>query len=126
MCGICGAIGFDNGKTIVRRMNQAMVHRGPDSDGFLDDRAIHLGVRRLRIIDLATGDQPIYNEDHSAAVILNGEIYNFQELYRELRRLGHVFTSRSDTEVVVHAYEQWGIESLKRLRGMYAFVIWDR
>jgi asparagine synthase (glutamine-hydrolysing) len=106
-------------------MNRAMVHRGPDSDGFLDDGTLALGIRRLRIIDLGTGDQPIFNEDRSVAVVFNGEIYNFQELYQELKKLGHSFATSSDTEIIVHAYEEWGKECLHRLRGMFAFAVWD-
>lgn len=126
MCGICGALGVDSAFNIVRRMNQAMVHRGPDSDGFLDNGRIALGVRRLRIIDLKTGDQPIYSEDRQVAVVFNGEIYNFQALYQDLAALGHRFLTRSDTEVIVHAYEEWGIDCLPRLRGMFAFAIYDQ
>jgi asparagine synthase (glutamine-hydrolysing) len=126
MCGICGALGFDSSAGLVRRMNQAMVHRGPDSDGFLDDGPIALGMRRLRIIDLHTGDQPLFSEDRQVALILNGEIYNFRDLRSELEALGHRFTSHSDAEVVVHAYEQWGRDRLPRLRGMFALALCDR
>ena len=126
MCGICGALGDDSTFNVVRRMNQAMVHRGPDSDGFLDGGRIALGVRRLRIIDVNTGDQPIYNEDRQVAVVCNGEIYNFQSLHQELAALGHRFVTRSDTEVIVHAYEEWGVDCLPRLRGMFAFALYDQ
>jgi len=126
MCGICGAIGWADALTLVRRMNQAMVHRGPDSEGILDEGAMALGVRRLRIIDLSTGDQPIYNEDRTVAVVSNGEIYNFQRLSQELQASGHRFATRSDTEAIVHAYEEWDVECLTRLRGMFAFAICDR
>lgn len=125
MCGICGAIGFDKAQDLVGRMNQAMIHRGPDSDGILADGPIALGIRRLRIIDLSTGDQPIYNEDHTIGIVFNGEVYNFQKLYQELNPLGHRFTTRTDTEVIIHAYEEWGTECLSHLRGMFAFAIWD-
>jgi asparagine synthase (glutamine-hydrolysing) len=126
MCGICGAVGFDNAIQIVRKMNQAMIHRGPDSEGFLDSNSIALGVRRLKIIDLSAGDQPIFNEDKSLAIILNGEIYNYQELRITLECLGHTFSTNSDTEVIIHAYEQWDKECLQYLRGMFAFAIFDQ
>jgi len=126
MCGICGSVGFENGQSITRQMNRAMLHRGPDSAGFLDDAPVHLGMRRLRIIDLNTGDQPIYNEDHSVAIVFNGEIYNFQELFDELVVLGHRFTTHCDTETIVHAYEEWGTDCPNHLRGMFAFAIYDR
>ena len=126
MCGICGSIGIDHGGTLVRRMNRAMVHRGPDSEGYLDDAPVHLGMRRLRIIDLKTGDQPIFNEDRSLAIVFNGEIYNYKEIYHQLKELGHRFSSQSDTEVILHAYEQWGKDCLEFLRGMFAFAIFDR
>lgn len=126
MCGICGAVGFENAVFLVQCMNQAMMHRGPDSDGLLKDGAMALGMRRLKIIDLRSGDQPIFNEDQSVAIVFNGEIYNFREIRQELVESGHSFTTRSDTEVIVHSYEQWGKECLERLRGMFAFAIWDR
>jgi len=125
MCGICGSVGFDKGNNIVKQMTAAMVHRGPDGSGFLRAGPVQLGMRRLKIIDLETGDQPIYNEDGSVAVVLNGEIYNFRELYYELNSLGHQFKTKSDTEVIVHAYEEWGIECLNHLRGMFALAIYD-
>jgi asparagine synthase (glutamine-hydrolysing) len=125
MCGICGAIGFDEPIDLVKCMNGAMVHRGPDSEGYVRDDSLALGVRRLRIIDLNTGDQPIYNEDHTIGIVFNGEIYNFQKLFQELSVLGHRFTTRTDTEVIIHAYEEWGQNCLSRLRGMFAFAIWD-
>ena len=110
MCGICGSIGFDKGNIIVKQMTAAMVHRGPDGSGYLEAGQVQLGMRRLKIIDLETGDQPIYNEDRSVAVVINGEIYNYLDLYQELSALGHRFKTKSDTEVVVHAYEEWGID----------------
>ena len=126
MCGICGSVGYQSGESIVKQMVYAMVHRGPDNAGYLDRAPVHLGMRRLSIIDLNTGDQPIYNEDHSVAIIFNGEIYNFQELFRELVFLGHSFTTHSDTEAIVHAYEQWGTDCPNHLRGMFAFAIFDQ
>jgi asparagine synthase (glutamine-hydrolysing) len=126
MCGICGAVGFDTARTLVEQMNRAMVHRGPDSSGLVDDGRAALGIRRLRIIDLCTGDQPIHNQDRTVAIVCNGEIYNYRELYRELQARGHRFTTHSDTETILHAYEEWGKECLGRLRGMFAFAIYDR
>src|SRR5436190_22429691 len=111
MCGICGVVDFKpNGRApeIVRRMTGAMSHRGPDDEGFLIDGPIALGMRRLSIIDLQGGHQPIFNEDGSIGVVLNGEIYNFQSLRKELEKLGHSFRTRSDSEVIAHAYEEWG------------------
>ena len=125
MCGICGAVGFEQPLDIVRRMTQAMAHRGPDGDGFLDRNRVALGMRRLKIIDLATGDQPIFNEDRRVAIVFNGEIYNFRVLYRQLQACGHRFTPRSDTEAILHAYEEWGTDCVSHLRGMFAFAIYD-
>ncbi len=125
MCGICGSVEFENGSALVKRMTAAMIHRGPDGSGFMDAGPVQLGMRRLKIIDLETGDQPIYNEDFTVSVVLNGEIYNFRSLYHELKRLGHQFKTKSDTEVIVHAYEEWGLDCLTRLRGMFAFALYD-
>jgi asparagine synthase (glutamine-hydrolysing) len=126
VCGICGAIGLDpkvNSDSVVRRMLSAIVHRGPDEEGFLAASPIVVGSRRLSIIDLPGGSQPIWNETGTLAVIFNGEIYNFRELRKELEAKGHTFLTRSDTEVIVHAYEQWGEQSVARLRGMFALAI---
>ena len=106
-------------------MTDAVTHRGPDAGGYYLDGAIGLGHRRLSIIDLATGDQPIGNEDGSVQVIFNGEIYNFAEVRRELIAHGHRFRTNSDTEVIVHGYEQWGERCVDRFRGMFAFAVWD-
>src|SRR5262245_40157585 len=129
MCGIAGFAFVDHthpvDRELLSRMTTVMRHRGPDADGFHVGPGVGLGHRRLSIIDVAGGDQPIYGEDRSCVVILNGEIYNFQELQRELTARGHVFTTRSDTESIVHAYEEWGLDCVARLRGMFAFVIWD-
>lgn len=125
MCGICGSVGFHKGAEIVQRMTAAMVHRGPDDAGFFNQAPVHLGMRRLRIIDLHTGDQPIFNEDKSVSIICNGEIYNFREIRHQLESLGHHFRTTSDTEVIVHAYEEWGKDCLKYLRGMFAFALYD-
>src|SRR5258706_12759150 len=130
MCGIVGV--FDStGKSeipraLLERMNQSLFHRGPDEGGLHLEPGVGLGHRRLSIIDLSTGQQPLYNEDSSVVVVFNGEIYNFQELVPELQALGHIFRTRSDTEVIVHAWEAWGEDCVKRFRGMFAFAIWDR
>src|SRR5919204_5993205 len=129
MCGICGLVSLDGATApdpaALAAMNETLVHRGPDSDGSLIDGACGLAMRRLSIIDLAGGDQPISNEDGRIHVIQNGEIYNYRELRDELARSGHGFSTRSDTEVLVHAYEEWGASFVERLRGMFAVAIWD-
>jgi asparagine synthase (glutamine-hydrolysing) len=126
MCGIAGHLAFPRADAAaVRRMAAALVHRGPDGEGFLDDGPISLGHRRLSIIDVKGGAQPIFNEDGSVAVILNGEIYNYRELREELRAR-HSFRTQSDTEVLVHLYEEEGEAMLGRLRGMFALALWDR
>src|SRR5512145_1954047 len=130
MCGIAGL--FDTrGKRdfppdLVRRMNDVQHHRGPDEGGYHFEPGVALAHRRLSIIDLSTGQQPLFNEDGSVAVVFNGEIYNFQELVPELEALGHVFHTRSDTEVIVHAWEAWGEACVERFRGMFAFALFDR
>jgi asparagine synthase (glutamine-hydrolyzing) len=128
MCGICGI--FDRSGNAVSReavhaMNSVMAHRGPDGNGILVERGIGLGHRRLSIIDLGGGAQPIGNEDGRIQVTFNGEIYNFLELRKELEGLGHQFSTRSDTEVIVHGYEQWGTECVTRFNGIFAFALWD-
>jgi len=126
MCGICGVIGIENrntAETLVRQMLAKLVHRGPDEEGLLAAHGAALGMRRLSIIDLAGGTQPVWNEDGTRVVVFNGEIYNFKELRGELEALGHRFRTRSDTEVVVHAFEAWGANCLARLRGMFAFAV---
>jgi len=130
MCGICGKIATDKEHSvrpaIVRRMMDALYHRGPDDEGiYVDARAV-LGHRRLSIIDLNTGHQPISNEDGTIWIVYNGEIYNFRELKEQLAQGGHVFSTNTDTEVIVHLYEQYGEECVSRLRGMFAFAIWDQ
>ena len=106
-------------------MSATLAHRGPDSDGMYVDGPVGLAARRLSIIDLETGDQPIANEDGTVVVVQNGEIYNYDELTRELVRAGHRFRTHGDTEVLVHAYEEWGTAFAERLRGMFAVAIWD-
>lgn len=130
MCGIAGIfdlLGTDPiDRQLLRRMSDAIAHRGPDGDGFHVEPGIGLAHRRLAIIDLATGQQPIYNEDGSVAIVFNGQIYNYKALTEELRGLGHRFATRSDTETIVHAWEQWGADCVTRLRGMFAFALFDR
>jgi asparagine synthase (glutamine-hydrolysing) len=129
MCGITGIVDLRAHRAIPRdilvRMNESQYHRGPDEHGMHLRPGVGLGHRRLSIIDLSTGQQPLYNEDGSVVVVFNGEIYNFQELIPELTQLGHTFRTKSDTEVIVHAWEAWGAECLKRFRGMFAFALWD-
>jgi asparagine synthase (glutamine-hydrolysing) len=128
MCGIAGAINFAGSveEGLLHRMCEVMEHRGPDSRRVHVEAGAGLAIQRLAIIDLIGGDQPIFNEDGSVAVVLNGEIYNYLELRHELAERGHQFSSRSDTEVIVHLYEEVGPELVHRLRGMFAFAIWDR
>jgi len=129
MCGICGIVSPERGPApeagVVARMNARLVHRGPDSDGLHDGGQAVLAARRLSIIDLDGGRQPIANEDGSIVVVQNGEIYNYRELRRDLERAGHRFATASDTEVLVHLYEEHGDAFLERLRGMFALAIWD-
>src|SRR5262249_10547957 len=117
MCGICGFVGHGNAATLLS-MREQMIHRGPDDQGHYFEPGIGLGHRRLSIIDLSSGRQPIQNEAGDHWVVYNGEIYNFQELRALLSKRGHVFTTQTDTEVIVHAYEEWGDECLRRFRGM--------
>ena len=127
MCGIAGYISEKKPtKKIIKAMTDRIAHRGPDGEGFYLDDNIALGHRRLAILDLETGDQPIYNEDKDIVVILNGEIYNYQELREELKKKKHKFVTKTDTEVLVHGYEEWGHNLTKKLRGMYAFAIWNK
>jgi asparagine synthase (glutamine-hydrolysing) len=130
MCGISGIFdGTGRGeidRALLERMNTSLFHRGPDAGGLHLEPGLGLAHRRLSVIDLSSGQQPLYNEDGSVAVIFNGEIYNFQELVRELTAHGHVFRTRSDTEAIVHGWEQWGDACVKRFRGMFAFALWDR
>ncbi len=127
MCGICG-IATTHGVADVeslRSMSDLLVHRGPDSAGEHVDGGVALAARRLSILDLEHGDQPIANEDGSCVVVQNGEIYNYPELRRELERAGHVLRTRCDTEALVHLYEEHGLGFAERLRGMFAVAIWD-
>lgn len=126
MCGICGIIRKGDNKDIIKKMNDRIIHRGPDGEGYYIDGDVAFGHRRLSIIDLSTGDQPIYNEDNSVVTVYNGEIYNYLELRCELESLGHEFKTKSDTEVLVHGYEEWHTDLPKHLRGMFAFAIYDK
>jgi len=127
MCGIAGFTGqMENREEIVTRMADAIVHRGPDSAGSYSDEHISIGFRRLSFIDLADGSQPIFNEDKTLVVVLNGEIYNYKPLREELLAKGHTFYTKSDTEVLVHLYEEHGTAMLDKLRGMFAFCIYDK
>lgn len=128
MCGFTGFVGAtDNRQQVLENMMNTIVHRGPDSSGFFIDDDAALGFRRLSIIDVsATGDQPLYNEDKTLVLTFNGEIYNYPELREELIAAGHTFATHTDSETLLHGYEEWGEELVDRLRGMYAFVIWDR
>ena len=126
MCGICGVIGGtepDANQAIVRQMMYQMCHRGPDDAGIFVDRSVSFGMRRLSIVDLDGGHQPVFNEDGTVVVVFNGEIYNFQQLRHTLETLGHCFRTASDTEVIVHAYEEWGEDCVGYLEGMFAFAL---
>ena len=129
MCGICGQYNFGDRAPALRqnivRMANSIAHRGPDDSGFHLDGPLGLGFRRLSIIDLAGGHQPMSDQEESVWVIFNGEIYNFPELKNELEGHGHVFRTRSDTEVIVHGYKQWGDDLLHHLNGMFGLAIWD-
>ncbi len=127
MCGIVGFINKkENKEKIIKKMADRIEHRGPDAEGFYIDENIALGHRRLAIIDINSGIQPMFNEDKKIVVIFNGEIYNYIELKAELKKKKHKFTTSSDTEVLVHGYEEWGTDLPKKLRGMFAFAIWDK
>lgn len=127
---MCGYVGFtntiDNSNLIIGEMMDRIKHRGPDSEGKYIDDGIALGFRRLSIIDLAQGDQPILNEDGTKILLFNGEIYNFQDIKTELIKSGHVFKTKTDSEVLLHGYEEYGTDLLNKLRGMFSFVIWDK
>jgi len=130
MCGICGIVNFNRtdavDRDVLARMTRAQAHRGPDDDGYFVEDNVGLGHRRLSIIDLGGGKQPIFNEDGSVAIVFNGEIYNYAELTKGLIARGHRFETHSDTEAIVHSYEENGDQCMRDLRGMFAFAIWDR
>ena len=129
MCGICGKLNFDRARPVsgglLKRMADTIAHRGPDDEGYHLSGPAGLGFRRLSIIDLATGHQPLSNEDGTVWIVFNGEIYNFEELRDDLLARGHVFRTRTDTEVIVHLYEEYGPDCVEKLRGMFGFAIWD-
>jgi asparagine synthase (glutamine-hydrolysing) len=128
MCGIAGYLSYEGPsprRAVVKRMCDRILHRGPDSEGYFVDNHAAIGMRRLRIIDLSTGDQPMGNEDGRLQIVFNGEIYNYLELRKDLVRKGHVFKTHSDTEVIVHLYEEAGEQTPEYLNGMFAFAIWD-
>ena len=128
MCGIAGIVRWDGRPVLeheIRDMCGVMVHRGPDEEGIYLADGVALGMRRLSIIDLAGGQQPVSNEDGSVWIVFNGEIYNYRELRHDLQQNGHVFRTSSDTETIVHLYEDLGPRCVERLRGMFGFAIWD-
>ena len=125
MCGINGIISKDKNKEkLIKKMNQKINHRGPDAEGTYVDEYVALGHKRLSIIDLKGGNQPIYNEDNSILIIYNGEVYNYKELKNDLKE--YKFKTNTDTEVILHGYEKWGKDLPKKLRGMFAFAIYDK
>ena len=130
---MCGFVGFSSANAeldkvkIINDMMKAILHRGPDSGDFFSDNEITMGFRRLKIIDLSDeASQPMFNEDRSCVLVFNGEIYNYKELREELITKGHIFKNNSDSEVIIHGYEEYGENILKKLRGMFAFAIWDK
>src|SRR5437762_3328118 len=129
MCGICGQYNFREARPVdvltVKAMAGSIAHRGPDDEGYHFAGPVGLGFRRLSIIDLAGGHQPMADAEETVWVVFNGEIYNFPDLRRELESFGHVFRTLSDTEVIIHGYKQWGTEVLNRLNGMFGLAIWD-
>ncbi len=128
MCGIVGFVKNNSqiaDRETLERMNRCIVHRGPDDDGFYINKSVALAMRRLSIIDIAHGKQPIFNEDKTKAIVFNGEIYNFQELKSDLEKRGHRFNTNSDTEVIIRLYDEYGADCVNSLRGMFAFAIWD-
>ena len=131
MCGINGFCfstpeSVEKNDVLINEMNNRIIHRGPDQDGTFSNASAAVGMRRLSIIDLSTGKQPISNEKGNLRIVFNGEIYNFRELKEELITLGHSFSTGSDTEVIVHAYEQYGKDCPKKIKGMFAFAIYNK
>ncbi|MEO8169072.1 MAG: asparagine synthase (glutamine-hydrolyzing), partial [bacterium] len=131
MCGIVGTFSYSTrqpvDKPLLEKMTDSLAHRGPDGHGYYvsQDRMLGFGHRRLSIIDLSTGDQPMCNEDGTVWITFNGEIYNYRELREQLKTRGHRFKTSSDTEVIIHAYEEWGVECANKFNGIFAFGIWD-
>lgn len=127
MCGITGILHFDKERKVddrlLKNMTDIIRHRGPDGEGFYVNGNIGLGHRRLSIIDLVTGDQPMFSDDRKIALVFNGEIYNYIELRADLQKLGHEFRTTSDTEVVIRSYEQWGFDCQLKFNGMWAFAL---
>ena len=127
---MCGYVGFtntiDNTNVVLKKMMERIRHRGPDGEGQYIDDGIALGHRRLSIIDLDAGAQPMYNEDGSLVIVFNGEIYNYRQIREDLVKAGHTFATNSDTEVLIHGYEEYGTDLLPKLRGMFSFVIWNK
>ena len=129
MCGIVGFVDQKKSKEkakIIKDMTDQIIHRGPDGEGYYTDDLVALGHRRLSIIDVKGGSQPIYNQDKTLAIIFNGEIYNYQELKEQLEDKGYVFQTKTDTEVILNGYAEWKDELYEKLRGMFAFVIYDK
>ena len=131
MCGITGWINLENNRSqnseaVLHAMCERMKHRGPDSEGLWTDETVALGMRRLSIIDLATGEQPVYSEDRSIVVVMNGELYNFREVRSDLEKHGHKFETQTDTEILPHLYEEYGDAMLEHINGMFAFALWDK
>ncbi|MFN3966993.1 MAG: asparagine synthase (glutamine-hydrolyzing), partial [Endomicrobiia bacterium] len=125
MCGICGFVGFRDDE-LLYKMTELLKHRGPDAEGYFICEDVSLGIKRLAIIDLKTGNQPIYNEDKSIVIVFNGEIYNYIELRKQLELKGHKFYTNTDTETIIHLYEEYQEDCLKYLCGMFAFALWDK
>src|SRR6266542_39308 len=129
MCGIAGMLNFDSSQKadprLLQRMCDAITHRGPDDQGFHVEGPVGLGMRRLSIIDVGGGHQPLFNEDRSLSIVFNGEIYNHKEIRDELIGKGHTYATQTDTESILHLYEELGVHCVERLRGMFAFAIWD-
>src|SRR5687768_11744116 len=132
MCGIAGWINLENNRSqnhseaVLHQMCERMKHRGPDSEGLWLDEKVALGMRRLSIIDLHTGEQPVFSEDKSVVVVMNGELYNFREVRAELEKRGHKFETQTDTEILPHLYEEYGEAMLEHINGMFAFALWDK
>ena len=129
MCGIAGVFHFDHNRPVdqdmLKNMSDVISYRGPDADGFFTNKNVGLAHRRLSIIDLSSGAQPMYNDDGQIVIVFNGEIYNYIEVEQELKALGHTFKTSSDTEVIIRAYEQWGMNCQQKFNGMWAFALWD-
>ena len=132
MCGIAGWINLENNRAenhseaVLHSMCERMKHRGPDSEGLWLDEQVALGMRRLSIIDLHTGEQPVYSEDKQIVVVMNGELYNLREVRKDLEKRGHKFETQTDTEILPHLYEEYGEAMLEQINGMFAFALWDK